>query len=537
MRTIYSQSQHKHHTPDKSQSRSRRQISSLRLAGLLLSGLWLLGCANQPQLPAQTNAPVRQSAEPLGLLILKDRTLEVAPADFEYSGAATFVWPDGKRQEGTFKQGKLHGTGTEKFAGAIYHGNWENGLRHGQGQLTLPDKTVYMGGWQAGLKSGFGLLRGSSGETYEGEWQEDQKHGFGASTDHNNTVYEGSWQADAKSGYGEMRFANQVIYTGMFKHDHRHGFGKETRPDQSFYEGAWQDGKKHGKGIESYADGSRHEGNWQAGQILGPGTRTNRAGIAFSGPWTRNIISTGLVALPDGAQYAGPLFEQRGRRVREEFLSWLQTQQSPYAHYFLGAAYMDFESPTADVPTATAWFERAAAADLAEAQYRLALIRRTNDPQASLALLQQAASSGHGSAAALLGEFYHIGLYVQKNLATAKALYEQAAKRGSLTATNNLAWLLATTLSELADPQAAVAMIQPLVVYLGNWQHLDTLAAAHARLGNMDLAIELQDQALLRASNQAQQTEDVSDSASLSDTMVEMENRLHAYKDSVPYTE
>lgn len=50
----------------------------------------------------------------------------------------TFTFPDGKKYDGEWKDGRPHGFGTmhnPRF-GLTYEGQWKNGKRHGTGTLT-----------------------------------------------------------------------------------------------------------------------------------------------------------------------------------------------------------------------------------------------------------------------------------------------------------------------------------------------------------------------------------------------------------------
>ncbi len=316
----------------------------------------------------------------------------------------------------------------------MYRGAWRAGLRHGQGQFNDNNNAQYQGQWVQGLRNGSGRADYADGGVYEGNWANDKPHGFGRRFYADTATYEGSWENGERQGYGTALSVAQVQYEGIWRADQRHGFGREKRPDGSYFAGFWRQNKRHGQGREVHADGSVHEGLWQNDSISGPGRRASRVGITISGTWQGNTIV-------DGNQVASSL------------LDWLIDQartKDPHAQYFLATAYMDFLRPPADPTTAKIWLRRAAAAGVAEAQYRLSILLIDEDVQASVA------------------------------------------------------WLLATVRNEdIADPSRAIDLIRPLVLYLGNWQHLDTLAAAHARQGETEIAERMQAQALLQARTQA----------------------------------
>ena len=238
----------------------------------------------------------------------------------------------------------------------------------------------------------------------------------------------------------------------------------------------------------------------------------------------------GSLELPSGRSYEGALFKLEGRGIAVPLVTWLEAQAAqgdPHAQYFLGSALLDFEQPPADPNTAMIWLERAAEGNVAEAQYRLATLLLDDDISAAVRWLREAAAQAHPSANQVLGEYFHTGQYFPRDFSQAIRHYEIAADHGSVAASNNLAWLLATTQApEFADPERAVKLMRPLVLYLGNWQHLDTLAAAHARLGDTELAERLQTQALIQARSVAPEH-----------VVEEMSARLDLYASDRAYTE
>jgi hypothetical protein len=521
--------------------------------------------------------PVTSKSDPnAGILTLENgKSVAILPKDLNFTGHAAYRWPNGREQAGNWVGGKLSGMGTEKTANAEYTGQWKEGLRHGHGELATADGNRYLGSfkdgsrdgegtetttlgtykgswandrrhgqgqfigndggsyqgqWFAGTRSGLGRAITANGDRYEGDWRDDVPHGFGTRVFADGSVYTGEWSSGEREGYGKLTTVSTEIYEGTWVGDTRNGFGRQQRPDKSYYEGEWRNGKKHGDGSEVFADGRRHDGTWEDGYLLGLGTRTHGSGITISGPWIRNSISQGLLTLPSGLEFAGPLFAANGSAVSKDLVNWLTQKASlgdPHAQLYLASAYLDFDEPPPDPKTAEIWLEKSAEAGISEAEFRLAILLIDEDPDRHLSLLQSAANDGHPRAHELLGEFYHIGKYVEQSLEAAANHYEKAITKGSIAAANNLAWLLATTRDgEVADADRAIELIQPIVLYYGNWQHLDTLAAAHARVGNLDLATRMQRQALIQAKSFA-----------ADDLVAELEARLDLYVSGQAYIE
>ena len=482
------------------------------------------------------------------LIIAADKQIPVLPEELVYSGEATFVWPDGRRRSGLWLDGQLQGMGTEQIGdehysgqwldgerhghgevefadgsryvgdfqhglasgkgtwtsrGSMYQGSWRDGKKHGEGQFNGANGTVYQGQWQHGRRDGYGRQQFPGGGIYEGDWLDDKPHGFGRFLFPTGATYEGSWLAGARDGYGTWHSPANLAYEGTWRDDQRNGFGRESRPDGSFYAGQWQQDERHGKGREVHADGSVHEGAWEHNRILGDGTRTNPTGIRISGHWQDNTISRGILTLPDGAEYQGALFNFEGRAAAATLVQWLTqkaSEQNPQAQVFLASLYLDFLEPKPDPSTALVWLRKGAEAGVPEAQYRLAMLLIEEDLAVSMAWLKRAAAARHPAANEVLGEYLHTGKYLAQDHDAAIACYEIAAAGGSVNAINNWAWLLATSDDDgLADPERAIELIQPFVLYFGSWQHMDTLAAAHARLGDFGRAQRLQNQALIQA--------------------------------------
>ena len=81
--------------------------------------------------------------------------------------------------DGNWKEDTISGNGTMKWrAGDYYIGEFENGLRQGQGVLTYSEENVnnlgvvrYEGEWKDGSISGFGtMIYVEKGKKYTGQW-------------------------------------------------------------------------------------------------------------------------------------------------------------------------------------------------------------------------------------------------------------------------------------------------------------------------------------------------------------------------------
>ncbi|MEQ8859431.1 MAG: hypothetical protein RIC56_12360 [Pseudomonadales bacterium] len=548
------------------------------LTSLLLLGL-LSACTTLP--PGVQ--PVPDDDPAAGLLTLPaGRSVVVLPDELDYTGRARLEWPDGRVYDGDWVDGRPHGLGVEQTPdGSRYRGAWRNGhrdghgileladgqryegafvagQREGQGTLTGPDGeyrgqwaadvpdgegafeasdgTWYRGQWRDGQRFGEGSYRSIDGSVYEGAWVNDQPYGFGRLERPEGAHYEGEWRQGRQHGYGREEGPPGLVYEGTWAEGERHGYGEEQRPDGSRYVGEWRAGKRHGQGREEHPDGSFHEGMWELNQPLGPGYRRAPSGIEISGLWNNDAVSTGLLVLPSGPEYAGPLFGDANRIASGRLRRWLHTtagRGDPYAQLLLGTLYLDYQEPAPDVGVARRWLSRAAAVGIAEAQFRLALTYENENPPRVVELLAEAARQDHVGANETLAEYYYGGITVPRSLERARGYYERAVARGSVPARNNLAWLLATANEpELRDGERAVALIRGVALSSGAWQYLDTLAAAWAAAGEFDRAVLVAERAIAIA--QRELAGDTLGEVALLERRLDGYRNRHAYVEAAP---
>jgi hypothetical protein len=490
------------------------------LAGAVLA--LLAGCAAAPP----DGRPVPGAHDGPTLTLPDGRVLPVAPDRLDYTGRGFLQWPDGREYDGEWLNGRPHGHGTAREPdGSSYTGSWQHGARHGHGEQRMADGSRYVGGfvdderwgvgtlagaagmyegdWRAGLPDGEGVFTGAEGARYTGGWSAGKRSGYGAWSNPEGDRFEGDWADDEPHGYGRSEGPPGLVYEGMWVAGQKQGYGRVERPDGSRYEGDWQADKRHGQGREVAADGSIHDGRWEMNQALGPGRRRDATGIEIIGMWNQDSVSSGILKLPSGLEYAGPLYSRSGTAASPPLLEWLERTADGgdrHAQLLLGTLYLDLATPPPDLDEARRLLGAAAEAGSAEAGYRLALTWRESDPARAAALLESATRQDHTGAHELLGDFYYAGIGRPRSLRRAVQHYERAAAAGSSQARNNLAWLLATARdARYRDGARAVALIRPVALYFGSWQYLDTLAVAWAASGEFEQAVATARQAIALA--------------------------------------
>lgn len=62
-----------------------------------------------------------------------------------------YIWKDGERYEGEWKDGKFHGKGIKTLPdGTVFDGEWFEGRPFGSGMCKYPDGAKYTGNWLNG---------------------------------------------------------------------------------------------------------------------------------------------------------------------------------------------------------------------------------------------------------------------------------------------------------------------------------------------------------------------------------------------------
>ncbi|CAF3438668.1 unnamed protein product [Rotaria socialis] len=97
---------------------------------------------------------------------------------YEFSGI--YLWPAGNSYEGQWMSGKRHGLGVERKGRWIYKGEWTQGFKGRYGiRVSDISGARYEGTWANGLQDGYGVEIYADGGIYHGQIQQGLRHGFG----------------------------------------------------------------------------------------------------------------------------------------------------------------------------------------------------------------------------------------------------------------------------------------------------------------------------------------------------------------------
>jgi SH3-like domain-containing protein len=151
--------------------------------------------------------------------------------------------------------------------GTKYLGDWQNDKPFGQGTLTSVGKFEYAGEFNNGVRHGHGNLETIDGKKYSGQWQNDVPHGLGKIIYPDGSEFVGQFENGRRNGEGEAIYTDGTKYIGQWADDLPNGQGVRIFPDGKQYSGEFRNGLMHGKGTMTMPDGSKFNGQWQ-GDVL-----------------------------------------------------------------------------------------------------------------------------------------------------------------------------------------------------------------------------------------------------------------------------
>ena len=223
------------------------------------------------------------------------------------NGKGTFIWPNGDKYNGNWKNQKPHGLGTFIWVnGTKYIGDWEFGIQNGQGTVTWTNGDKYIGGRKNGEADGQGTFIFANGITQSGEW----KNGNLIERDSSGKAI-GCVEGNCDNGKGTGVWEKGFKYVGEWKMQNMHGFGIGTWPNGDRYEGDWVNGQRTGQGKYFYSGGGVYTGEWKNNNRHGEGTMIWNDGVKEVAIWemdkpvktisiSKNFIFKGATEWKDG---------------------------------------------------------------------------------------------------------------------------------------------------------------------------------------------------------------------------------------------
>ena len=136
---------------------------------------------------------------------------------------------DGRREEGKFKNGELHGQGLRIGQGSREEGYFRRGELHGEGKRIDKKGTREIGHFKNGDLHGEGQRTKNDGSKEIGIFENGKLHGYGMRTEKNGSIYyEGMWNEGRRHGEGNlMTVDGRIVCSGEWKH------GREIHCDKT----------------------------------------------------------------------------------------------------------------------------------------------------------------------------------------------------------------------------------------------------------------------------------------------------------------
>ena len=202
---------------------------------------------------------------------------EIAP------GVRELTFADGSIYRGAVRGSTLHGRGEYVSKSFKYEGEWNEGLKQGQGVYVWDNGDRYEGSFAADRPDGKGKYRFSNGDAYEGEVKQGVIAGRGVYVARNGDTFEGPFSNGKLDGVGTYRFSSGDHYEGEMHEGRIQGSGRYFTRAGDRIEGSFVDGKPHGIGTYFFANGDRYQGEIVNGALSGQGTYYYASGLRYEG--------------------------------------------------------------------------------------------------------------------------------------------------------------------------------------------------------------------------------------------------------------
>lgn len=240
-------------------------------------------------------------------------------------GKGRYLYQDGTRREGTYRNGQQDGegeiihVGTNGRISSLYRGQFKEGNRSGKGsEIEFNERgdtvsiytgdfldneiqgkgiskefdegtiTVSQGNFNTGELSGKVEIRGYEHRklfaTYKGDFSAFERNGHGDLIT-GRITYSGNWQYDLRMGSGKLYLDTMLIYDGNWEYDKMSGLGKRYYFDGSHYVGDFKTNTRHGVGIQYWKDGTRYIGEFKNDLFFGNGYIYKDGKVITSGKW------------------------------------------------------------------------------------------------------------------------------------------------------------------------------------------------------------------------------------------------------------
>ena len=242
---------------------------------------------------------------------------EIAP------GVRELTFADGSIYRGAMRGASLHGKGEYISKSFKYEGDFNEGLKQGEGTYVWENGDKYLGHFAADRPDGKGRYQFANGDAYEGDVQLGVIVGRGAYTTKSGDVFEGSFANGKPNGVGIYRFASGDRYEGEMAAGVIQGRGRYYTKSGDRVEAPFVAGKPQGKGTYYFSNGDRYEGDITGGELTGKGAYFYSTGMKYEGDVRLGRPEgVGIFWFLDGTRFEGTfeggLAHARGEIVKQD---------------------------------------------------------------------------------------------------------------------------------------------------------------------------------------------------------------------------
>ena len=225
------------------------------------------------------------------------------------SGRGRMLLSDGTNYEGEFLLNKMHGKGRLICSDCDYKGGMSQGLFHGHGVLKTGKNLQYkyVGQFQDGVKHGQGKFYLPDDKVYSTTWTQGLKNGrFFLETP--QSVSEGIFEDDVIVGEITTKFKNGDVYVGGCYNFYREGKGRMvwvSHDTLKAYEGDFSKNMMHGQGTLELKNGTIYKGRMAKNKMSGFGVLETKHFVAQGEFRESRPSGTFSVHFKTGAKYLG----------------------------------------------------------------------------------------------------------------------------------------------------------------------------------------------------------------------------------------
>ena len=242
-------------------------------------------------------------------------------------GKATYRYVGGDVFVGNYSNGKKEGYGEVTNSEESCYGNWTNGRLevgvrnsedgrvyegefkfkdcwpHGKGKERFPNGAVYEGDFEDGLAHGEGVLTASGGAIYSGEFQSEKISGRGEWLLLSGEKHSGIFLDGSLNGPGTIEFPSGDTISGEFVDNVIVGDATYLRENGDKWVGKFLGGLPTGVGLARLANGDAYPARFDRERrviVLSETQEANNQGVADGNEWLLKGSGSGFSVSQDG---------------------------------------------------------------------------------------------------------------------------------------------------------------------------------------------------------------------------------------------